>query len=150
MARRPRYWQALQASKDEALLAVDLYNGPYERRSLEAFIVHMHLAWLYLLHAELIRDGVDFRYWQRGKHRLVKINGEPKTWELGRCAAKRWGDEDPVRKNIEFFIGLRDKIEHRFQEATTVAVAGHAQAHVLNYETELVSQFGKPHSLADT
>lgn len=130
---------------------MDLYNRLHEPRALEAFVIHMHLAWLYLLHAELTRDNIDFRYWdrKRGKRaRLVKVNDEPKTWELSRCVEKRWKPSDPVRKNIEFFVGLRDKIEHRYQEATIVTVAGHAQAHVLNYEAELVSQFGKAESLA--
>jgi hypothetical protein len=148
--RKPKYWHTLEASKAEAILAVDLYNGPYERRSLEAFIVHMHLAWLYLLHAEFIRDGVDIRYWNRSKSRLIRVHGEPKTWELSRCVKKRWGEKDPVRKNLELFIGLRDRIEHRYAAAISVAIAGHAQAHVLNFEQELVEQFGKEHSLAET
>ena len=99
MARRPGYWHTLQASKGEACLAVDLYNRLHEPRALEAFVIHMHLAWLYLLHAELTRDNVDFRYWdrKRGKRaRLVKVNGEPKTWELSRCVENRWKPNDPV------------------------------------------------------
>ena len=51
----------VDASKDEALLAVDLYNQSKRPRRLEAFFVHMHLAWLYLLHARFRRDGVDYR-----------------------------------------------------------------------------------------
>jgi hypothetical protein len=51
----------LQASKNEACLAVDLYNRSSGKRSLEGFVVHKHLAWLYLLHARFEHDGVDFR-----------------------------------------------------------------------------------------
>jgi hypothetical protein len=51
----------LDASTAEACLAVRLYNDPAETRSFEGFVVHMHLAWLYLLHAVLARDDVDFR-----------------------------------------------------------------------------------------
>ena len=47
MARRPHWWHHLQASKQEALLAVDLYNQSRRERRLEAFVVHMHMAWLY-------------------------------------------------------------------------------------------------------
>ncbi|MFC3761579.1 DUF3644 domain-containing protein [Tenggerimyces flavus] len=53
------------ASRDEASLAVRLYNDPAEMRSFEGFVIHMHLAWLYLLHAEFIRDGVDHRSTRR-------------------------------------------------------------------------------------
>jgi hypothetical protein len=45
----------------EAQLAVRLYSDPSEARSFEGFVVHMYLAWLYLLHAELTRDGVEDR-----------------------------------------------------------------------------------------
>jgi hypothetical protein len=50
-------------------LAVRLYNDPSESRSFEGFIVHMHLAWLYLLHAEFLRDGIDYRYRQKDSPR---------------------------------------------------------------------------------
>jgi len=72
VAPPPRYMQMVAASRDEASLAVRLYNDPAEIRSFEGFIVHMHLAWLYLLHAELTRSEIDFRYWQRhgGSKRL--------------------------------------------------------------------------------
>jgi hypothetical protein len=143
----------VQASKAEALLAVEFYNTTGERRSLEAFVVHMHLAWLYLLHAEFVRDDVDFRYWETRADRrrcLVRVDGDPKTWELARCARERWPkDNDPVRRNLEFFIGLRNRIEHRHQEAIGMAVAGHAQAMILNYENELVAAFGSDEGLAD-
>jgi hypothetical protein len=40
----------------------------------------------------------------------------------------RWPDEkDPVRANLGFFIGLRDKIEHRYarqQDTLTAALGG--------------------------
>jgi hypothetical protein len=149
-----KFMQMVDASTDEASLAVRLYNDPSEPRSFEAFVVHMHLAWLYLLHAELTRAGVDFRYWTTvGKvRRLIKVDGEPKQWELARCVEERWPNEkEPVRANLGFFIGLRNKIEHRYarqQEALTVAVGGHAQALLLNYEEELTSQFGDKSSLA--
>jgi hypothetical protein len=79
MARPPRWQSTLDASVEEACLAVRLYNDPAEPRSFEGFVVHMHLAWLYLLHAEFIRDHVDHRYWDPNrKKRLLKIDGEPK------------------------------------------------------------------------
>lgn len=154
MAPPTRFMQMVDASKDEASLAVRLYNDPAEARSFESFVVHMHLAWLYLLHAELTRDGVDFRYWRMvGKvRRLDKVDGEPKLWELSRCVQERWPSEkEPVRANLLFFIALRNKIEHRYarqQDALTAAVGGQAQALLLNYEEELTTQFGEESSLA--
>lgn len=154
MAPRPRFMHMVDASRDEAQLAVRLYNDPAETRSFEGFVVHMHLAWLYLLHGELTRNAVDFRYWhlQGRARRVERIDGEPKRWDLARCVRHRWSDEkDPVRANLTFFIGLRNKIEHRYarqQEALTAAVGGHSQALLLNYEEELTGQFGVGSSLA--
>jgi hypothetical protein len=50
-----------------------------------------------------------------------------------------------------FFIGLRNKIEHRYarqQRALAAVVGGQAQAILLYYEEELTSQFGTKVALA--
>lgn len=153
MARPRRHWPMLEASRNEASLAVRLYNDPAEVRSFEGFVVHMHLAWLYLLHGEFARDDIDYRYRRRDNpRRLEKVDGEPKRWELGKSVRHRWPDpRHPVRANLEFFIGLRNKVEHRFardQQALSTVVGGQAQALLLNYEEEMVSQFGTATSLA--
>jgi hypothetical protein len=85
------------------MLAVRLYNDATEARAFEGFVVHMHVAWLYLLHARFIRDGVEFRYRDRDNpRRFVRVDGEYKRWELARCVEERWEDpDDPVRRNLE-------------------------------------------------
>ena len=114
----------------------------------------MHLAWLYLLQAVARRDGVDYRYivMDGRRRRIVRVDGEPKTWELERHVSERWPDpRDPVRANLTFFVVLRNKIEHRFtrsQEALAIATGGHADALLLNYETDLTEQFGAEALLA--
>lgn len=153
MAPRRAYWKMVDASQAEACLAARLYNDPSEERAFEGFVVHMHLAWLYLLHAEFARDGVDIRYRRRDNPaRFEKVGGEPRKWELGRCVAERWSVGEPVRLNLEFFIALRNKIEHRYTStsdlALSTALAGHAQALLLNYEEEIVAHFGEVASLA--
>lgn len=153
MARPPRWQATLDASVEEACLAVRLYNDPAESRSFEGFVVHMHLAWLYLLHAEFIRDGIDYRYWDpKYKRRLLRVDGEPKRWELERCLRERWPEEtDAVRANLSLFIRLRNRLEHRHAHADAalmVTLSGHAHALLLNYEQELTSQIGDDQSLA--
>jgi hypothetical protein len=56
MARPTRFMQMVDASRDEASLAVRLYNDRSETRSLEGFVVHMHMAWL-LSRARTRRGG---------------------------------------------------------------------------------------------
>ena len=138
----------LGGARDEALLAVDLYNQPRQPRRLEGFFIHMHLAWLYLLHTEFKRDRIDYRY-RHPNRRFVREDGEPKTWDLARSVIERWPDESPVRKNLELTIALRNKIEHRYEEATAVATSGYAQALLLNFEEELTSAFGPAQSLGE-
>ncbi|WP_162642058.1 DUF3644 domain-containing protein [Streptosporangium sp. 'caverna'] len=144
----------MQAAQAEARLAVRLYNDAAEERAFEGFVVHMQLAWLYLLHAEFTRDGVDYRYRRRDNSRLIEyIDGEPKCWELSKCVSYKWDAGEPVRQNIEFFIQIRNRIEHRYQSEQrqiSLAVSGHAQALLLNFEEELVDQFGENSSLATT
>jgi hypothetical protein len=153
MARPPRWQATLDASAEEACLAVRLYNDAAEKRSFEGFVIHMHLAWLYLLHAEFVRDGVDFRYWDGSKkNRLLKIDGEPKRWELERSMKERWpSGSDPVRANLSLFIRLRNRLEHRHahaDDALMLNLAGHAHALLVNFEEELTNQFGDDESLA--
>ena len=153
MARPPSWAATLHAACAEAVLAVRLYNNAAEARAFEGFVVHMHMAWLYLMHARFLRDGIDFRYRRRDDpRRFVKVDGEYKRWELARCVEERWSDLDgAVRKNLEFFIGLRNRIEHRHarqDKNLAFAVSGHAQALLLNFEEELTSTFGSDYSLA--
>ena len=138
----------LEGAIDEAVLAVDLYNQPMRARRLEGFFVHIHIAWLYLLQARFKRDGIDFRY-RRANGRFERVDGEPRTWDLQRCVLERFPDDGPVRKNLEFTIGLRNKIEHRYGETISVVATGYAQALLLNFEEELVATFGERYSLGD-
>lgn len=149
VAAHPKWWYTLQASKNESLLAVDLYNRSAAERSLEGFVVHMHLAWLYLLHAAFRRNGLDYRYRKPNGH-FERVDGEVKTWELRRCLAEAYpNQDDPVRCNLEFFIKIRNKIEHRWEEPLATIIAGKSQALVLNYEEALVARFGNREGLGE-
>lgn len=148
---RPSRWQAtLEASIEEACLAVRLYNDPAESRSFEGFVIHMHIAWLYLLHAEFIQDGTDYRYWD-GK-RLAKVDGEVKYWELKKSSVYRWPNEnDPVRANLKLFIGLRNRLEHRHARSDSALLlnfGSYSHAMLNNFEEELTSKFGEQKTLA--
>ena len=136
------------AARDEALQAVEIHNSPTSPRPLEGYLVHMHVAWLYLLHAGFEKAGVDYHYRQPNGW-YVKVDGEPKSWELQRCVETRWGDiNDPTRANLELTVKLRNKIEHRYERGLQVASYGFTQALIINFETELIT-FGATYSIAD-
>lgn len=150
MGRRARWRCILDTAKDEAILAVALYNDPREPRGLEAFLVHMHLAWQHLLHARFERDHIPYHY-RMENGRYVRVDGERKAWELGECIAHLRPVTDPVRANLDLTVKLRNRIEHRYtsrDEVLRVATAGYCQALVLNFERELVDVFGDADSLA--
>jgi hypothetical protein len=151
VGRRPKRWKILQSSKREALLAVELYNRPYGERYLEAHIVHMHLAWLYLLHAHFESQRIDYRYRDKTGRYVRNEDGTPRTWELAECI-RHWkpNEADPVRKNLEFFIGLRNRIEHQSQHVVEAVVAGRIQSNVVNYEDSLVELFGQEEGLGSS
>ena len=48
----------------------------------------------------------------------------------------------PVRKNLEFFIGLRNRIEHCSLAQLDPEIFGECQAMLLNFESLLTTEFG--------
>lgn len=111
----------LHSSIDSALLAVEIYNKPRTAFRSEAYITLMIMAWTRLFHAYFNHKGV--RYFEKDKQgrflriddegRNVTIGGEFRTWGLRDCI-KNFKELDlAVKDNLRFFIGLRNKIEHR-------------------------------------
>jgi len=151
MARPPAWRHTLDEARRQALVAIDFYNRPGDRRSFSDFIVHMHLAWQNLLHADRMRRKAEIFYRESGGRRLFKRNpdGSKKTWDLAQCVRHEFKDSDPIRANVVFFIGLRNHVEHRFQDSVLVATAAEAHACIINFEAELVRRFGSLETLGN-
>lgn len=143
-----------EASKGEAVLAVKLFNDPTGQRNLEGFVVHMHLAWLYLLQAEWAKKKRDYRIPDPAhKGWFKKIEGEHQTPPLDWFVKETWSDASPIRGNLEFFIKLRNKIEHRHSgsnESLATVISGQCHSLLLNYEESVVAVGGQTESLATT
>lgn len=149
MARPPAWRHTLDEARRQALVAIDFYNRPGDRRSFSDFIVHIHLAWQNLLHADRMRRKAEIFYRESGGRRHFKRNpdGSKKTWDLSQCLKHEFKDNDPIRANIEFFVGLRNHVEHRFQDSVLVATAAEAHACIINFEAELIRRFGTNETL---
>lgn len=149
MARPPKWRHTLEEARRQALVAIDFYNRPGDRRSFSDFIVHIHLAWQNLIHADRMRRKAEIFHRESGARRKFRRNpdGSKKTWDLARCLKAEFNENDPTRKNLEFFIGLRNHVEHRFQDAVLDVTAAEAHACIINFETELVKRFGDGDSL---
>lgn len=80
----------------------------------------------------------------------MHVEGEPKHWELGECLKQYFGGNNPPeRKNLEFLIGLRNKIEHRLLPEPDAGLYGECQAALLNLEEMITSEFGSRFALAE-
>ncbi|MFZ1285436.1 MAG: DUF3644 domain-containing protein [Candidatus Phosphoribacter sp.] len=149
MAPRPQWHHTMQEARRQACLAIDFYNRPGDRRSYLDFVVHMHLAWQNLLHADRMRRNEPIFFRESSGRYLKNPDGTRRTWDVAECLKREFTDADPIRQNVAFFIGLRNKIEHRFQDAFMATTGSHAHAYVINFEAELVRRFGKSYTLAD-
>jgi Protein of unknown function (DUF3644) len=147
MVRMSRWHHMLLESQRHALKAVDEWNC--STGSYSDFVTHMHKAWHYLLHAEFHRAGTPYHYIDPYGH-PIKVDGEVRAWALEDCLKHRYpNSSDPVRLNVELFVKLRNKIEHRYEHGLKIITGGKAQALVINYEAEMTSEFGTKYSLAD-
>jgi hypothetical protein len=140
-----------QKAKDSALLAVEVYNKPAVKFRSEGYIALMVMAWTALMHAIFLRKGKS-PYYKGANGQFLKVDGDLKHWELAECAKQFWGADtsNPVRKNLEFFIPLRNKIEHRHVPELDGAIFGECQALLLNFDALLGQQFGQKHQLRES
>jgi hypothetical protein len=145
----------LEKCKAAAIAAVEAYNRPGRRFRTAQYIVLITIAWTAFFHAIFYKQ--KRRPWYRKRTsgsgrgiRYVKVDGEPKHWELSECLTQYFGGNHPAeRKNLEFLIGLRNKIEHRHMPVFDASLYGECQAALLNLETLLAQEFGKQYALAE-
>lgn len=103
----------------------------------------MNIAWTSLFHAIFEKQKVKYCYREKNSIRYKKVDNEYKAWELSKCIKEYYSDnQNPIRSNIEFMIGLRNKIEHRFMPELDICIFGECQANLLNFENLLVKEFG--------
>jgi hypothetical protein len=140
----------LSKTHDAALAAVEIYNKPAIDFRAGNYIVLMVIAWTALFHAVFYRRGV--KPWHElpsaGKRKRYKrIDGDVAHWELAECIRRYFGSNNPPeRKNLEFILGLRNKIEHRSMPHLDATLFGECQAMLMNFDDVLVKEFGQKFS----
>ena len=132
-----------------ALAAVESYNRPGKRFRTAQFLVMIIIAWTALFHAIFYRRNI--KPWFKARNgRYIRVDGDPKHWDITECLKQYYGsDNPPVRKNLEFLIGLRNKIEHRHLPELDASLYGECQAALLNLEELLVDSFGEKYALME-
>jgi len=139
--------ELVNKSREAALAAVQVFNNPLVTFKSEMFIVNMHIAWTYLLHAYYRSQGIEYRYFTElpsGRKKFDKTkHGAYKYWELERCLND---DSSPVDKdatnNLRFLIGLRHEIEHQMTSRIDDALSARFQACCLNFNDCIKKLFG--------
>lgn len=149
----PRVVKAhLEKAKESGLLAVEIYNKPAIKFKSGAYIVLMVIAWTSLFQAHFYKKKIKPIY--KGKNgRFLKINStDYKYWELSTCLEKFYltDTQNPVRKNLEFFIGLRNKIEHHSMPEIDSDIFGECQAMLFNFDEFISEKFGKQFALKES
>ncbi len=138
----------LLKAQEAALLAVETYNRPTAVFRSGAYIILMNIAWTSLFHAIFLRGDKKPYYRKENSTRYIKIDGDYKAWELKECLKQYYRDQNPpVKKNLEFFIGLRNKIEHRNMPTLDPEIFGECQSLLLNFENILCQEFGDKYAL---
>jgi len=144
----------LEKSKESCLLAVEIYNKPATSFRSGAYIVLMSIAFTSLFHAIFERKRIKYFYKKPNSNRYIKIDDEYKAWELSYCLKQYFKnnkkEEIPIKKNIEFFIPLRNKIEHRFMPELDKEIFGECQALLHNFEYILCTEFGDNYSINES
>ena len=141
--------------RSAAIAAVSSYNRPGSRFRTAEYLVMITIAWTAIFHAIFYRR--HRRPWYRMRTsgagtgiRYMKIDGEPKHWDLAECLKQYYRDRTPPeRKNLEFLLGLRNKIEHRHLPELDASLYGECQAALLNFERMLVDEFGRKYALTE-
>ena len=145
----------LENSRNSALTAVETYNKPNNKFRLENYIILMIIAWTKLFRA-YFQATMGARYFYKEKNGRYKLaEGEKKGWDLRECLKKYREDSPPIPisdavvANLEMFIKLRNKIEHRYWDSSEfdILLFGECQALLYNYENLLVGLFGTDYSI---
>lgn len=147
--RKGKTKSLLESSIDCALLGVEIYNKPRAVFRVESFITHMIMAWTRLLQAHFNQTIGETYFYKERNGRYKIIDGERKAWELKTCIQKYGLLNDAVKTNLDFFIKLRNKIEHRTidKEEIGILIFGECQSLLYNYENELIKIFGPEYAI---
>lgn len=139
-----------EKARESALLAVEVYNKPGTKFKSAAYIALMVIAWTSLLHAIFVKQGRN-PYKKKRNGRYDTVDGDYRHWELAECVSNYWCSDtsNPIRKNLEFFIPLRNKIEHRQIPELDSSIFGECQSLLLNFDFLLGTHFGSKHQLRE-
>lgn len=139
--------ELLVKAREAMIAAVQTFNGGGLFFRSELYIVTAVIAWTYLLHAYYKREGVDYRYRQRGAVKTTP-SGAEKYWELGQCVGfDRCPLDQGVVNNLKFLLEIRHEIEHRSTNRIDDVLGAKLQACCINFNEAIRNLFGQQFGL---
>lgn len=124
----------LDKSEEAFLMAIEIYNKPTINYRLEGFAFFICNAWELLLKSKMIKNNENI-YYQDKPNRTISLSN---------CITSVFtNDKDPVRKNLEILIGLRNTSTHFVIKEMDSIYLPFMQANVLNYSQKLFDYFGR-------
>ena len=125
----------VQKSEEAFIVGIELYNKPTIKYRVEGFSFFICNAWELLLKAYLIQSN--------GESSIYYSDSPNRTITLDNCIKKVFtNDKDPLRKNLEKIIDLRNTSTHFITEEYEQIYVPLFQASVLNYINKLLQYFG--------
>jgi len=136
--------KCLQKAIDSSLLAVETYNKPAIKFKSGCYAVLMVIAWTALFHAIFFKRKKKPFYRKVESNRFQIVDGDYRYWELKTCIENYFlsDTQNPVRKNLEFFVRIRNKIEHKSLPEIDANIFGECQAMLLNFDQLVEKEFG--------
>ncbi|MCU7784381.1 DUF3644 domain-containing protein [Lelliottia amnigena] len=126
------YKSLLKRSLDAFILSLEIYNRPSLDNRVEAFCILSVNAWELLLKAELIKsNGMESVFYRNGFSICISD-------AINKCLQQA----DPVKKNLETLIELRDGAIHLLLPELQPELSRLFQANVLNYQQRYLSETG--------
>ena len=124
----------LDKSEEAFLMAIEIYNKPTINYRLEGFAFFICNAWELLLKSKMLQNNESIYYPDKPN----------RTISLSNCITNVFtNDKDPVRKNLEILIGLRNTSTHFVIKEMDSIYLPFMQANVLNYSQKLFDYFGR-------
>ena len=123
----------LGKSRDNMLLALELYNRPSLDNRMDGFVLCFCTAWEQLLKSMLIEKHGEFFIF-RNKHK--KKDGIRETISLRDCLNKHYGKDSLIRQNIDRIAYYRDQAVHLLMPEIQGPVSRLFQSGIMNYSKE--------------
>jgi len=140
----------LEKARDSALLAVEVYNKPAVKFKSAGYITLMIIAWTSLFHAYFFKINLK-PYYKKKNGWYEKRDGDFWFWELNECLKNYYKYDNPAeRVNLNFFIPLRNKIEHKFVPEIDSTIFGECQALLINFDNFIKKEFNEKYCLRES